>query len=391
MTHGDRGAGAARRPGLDATRTRRRSSTRTPPTATRRARSSTSTTACRRTTSALKELGVDVKGKVVLARYGGGWRGIKPKVAYEHGAVGLPDLLGSARRRLLPGRCVSGRAVPAGAGRAARQRDGHAGSPRRSADARAGRPSRAARKLARDEAATILKIPVLPISYGDALPLLKALKGPVAPQEWRGALPVTYHVGPGPAQVRVKLAFDWQNASAPQRHRPHRGLDVPGRVDHLRQSPRRLGERRRRSDQRRGRADGDGARAGGAAEDRLAAEADDRPRALGRRGVGAARLDGVGREARRGAEAKGRGLHQHRQHRQRLAQRRRLARAAAVRHRGGARRHGSAHGQADRRGGAAPAGDEHAGGRPRGAREGRGALARSRSAPARTSRRSCSI
>jgi N-acetylated-alpha-linked acidic dipeptidase len=65
--------------------------------------------------------------------------------------------------------------------------------------------------MTRVEAKTILKIPVLPISYGDALPLLKALKGPVAPADWRGALPVTYHVGPGPAQVRVKLAFEWQS------------------------------------------------------------------------------------------------------------------------------------------------------------------------------------
>ena len=54
-----------------------------------------------------------------------------------------------------------------------------------------------------------LKIPVLPISYGDAQPLLAALKGPVAPEAWRGALPITYHVGPGPAKVHLKLAFDW--------------------------------------------------------------------------------------------------------------------------------------------------------------------------------------
>jgi N-acetylated-alpha-linked acidic dipeptidase len=67
------------------------------------------------------------------------------------------------------------------------------------------------KKIARESSATILKIPVLPISYGDALPLLKAMKGPVAPQEWRGALPLTYHVGPGPAQAHIKLAFEWQN------------------------------------------------------------------------------------------------------------------------------------------------------------------------------------
>ena len=66
-----------------------------------------------------------------------------------------------------------------------------------------------ARRLPREEADVIMKIPVLPISYGDALPLLKALRGPTAPESWRGALPITYHVGPGPARVRLKLAFDW--------------------------------------------------------------------------------------------------------------------------------------------------------------------------------------
>ena len=59
------------------------------------------------------------------------------------------------------------------------------------------------------QAKTLTKIPVMPISYGDAMPLLKALGGPVAPESWRGALPVTYHLGPGPAKVHLKLAFDW--------------------------------------------------------------------------------------------------------------------------------------------------------------------------------------
>ena len=84
----DQGAGAARGSGLERRRLRRRSSTPIPATATSPARWSTSTTACPPTTSELKELGVDVKGKIVIARYGAGWRGIKPKVAYEHGAIG---------------------------------------------------------------------------------------------------------------------------------------------------------------------------------------------------------------------------------------------------------------------------------------------------------------
>ena len=65
------------------------------------------------------------------------------------------------------------------------------------------------KRLAIEDAPTIMKIPVMPISYADALPLLEALEGPVAPASWRGALPVTYHIGPGPAKVHLQLEFDW--------------------------------------------------------------------------------------------------------------------------------------------------------------------------------------
>ena len=71
-----------------------------------------------------------------------------------------------------------------------------------------------ARRLTREEAPTITRIPVLPISYGDALPLLRQLGGPVAPEEWRGALPLTYHTGPGPAAVHLRLEFDWRTVTA---------------------------------------------------------------------------------------------------------------------------------------------------------------------------------
>ena len=64
-------------------------------------------------------------------------------------------------------------------------------------------------RLSRSEAPTLPRIPVLPISHEDALPLLSALEGPVAPPHWRGALPITYHLGPGPATVRLKLEFNW--------------------------------------------------------------------------------------------------------------------------------------------------------------------------------------
>jgi N-acetylated-alpha-linked acidic dipeptidase len=66
-----------------------------------------------------------------------------------------------------------------------------------------------AKRLALKDAKSITKIPVLPISYGDAQPLLEALAGPMAPEEWRGSLPISYHVGPGPAQVHLKVAFNW--------------------------------------------------------------------------------------------------------------------------------------------------------------------------------------
>jgi len=157
----------------------------------------------------LDELGISVEGKIVLARYGAGWRGIKPKVAWEHGAVGC--LIYSDPR---DDGFYQGDVYPDGPFRPEQgvQRGSVMDMPVHTGDPLSpgwgSEPG--ARKLSQQEAATILKIPVLPISYGDALPILRALKGPVAPEPWRGALPVTYHVGPGPASVRIKLAFEWK-------------------------------------------------------------------------------------------------------------------------------------------------------------------------------------
>ena len=158
----------------------------------------------------LKQMGISVKGKIVLARYGAGWRGIKPKVAYENGAIGC--LIYSDPR---DDGYFQGDVYPNGPYRPeyGAQRGSvmdmpiHPGDPL--TPGWGSEPG--GRKLNREDAATILKIPVLPIGYGDALPILKQLKGPVAPQEWRGALPVTYHVGPGPAQLHMKLSFEWKN------------------------------------------------------------------------------------------------------------------------------------------------------------------------------------
>jgi N-acetylated-alpha-linked acidic dipeptidase len=158
----------------------------------------------------LDKQGISVKGKIVLARYGGGWRGIKPKVAHERGAIGC--LIYSDPR---DDGYFQGDVYPAGPYRPEQgvQRGSVMDMPISPGDPLspgwASEPG--AKKLAREDAATILKIPVMPISYADAQPLLKALSGPVAPEGWRGALPLTYHIGPGPAEVHLKLAFDWQS------------------------------------------------------------------------------------------------------------------------------------------------------------------------------------
>jgi N-acetylated-alpha-linked acidic dipeptidase len=158
---------------------------------------------------ALERLGIDVRGKIVIARYGGGWRGIKPKVAAEHGAVGCiiySDPRGDGY--------FEGEVYPKGPYRPEQgvQRGSVADMPIYSGDPLTPGigATKDAKRLDRKDAQTITKIPVLPISYGDAKPLLAALEGPVAPEAWRGALPITYRIGPGPAKVHLKLVFDWK-------------------------------------------------------------------------------------------------------------------------------------------------------------------------------------
>ena len=153
--------------------------------------------------------GVDVKGKIVIARYGGSWRGIKPKVAAEHGAIGC--IIYSDPR---DDGYFQGDVYPKGAYRSENgaQRGSvmdmpiHPGDPLTPGVGATAN----AKRLDRKDAEVITKIPVLPISYGDALPLLRNLGGAVAPPDWRGALPITYHIGPGPARVHMQLEFDWK-------------------------------------------------------------------------------------------------------------------------------------------------------------------------------------
>lgn len=157
----------------------------------------------------LAKLGIDVKGKIVIAKYGRSWRGIKPKVAYEHGAVGCiiysdPADDGYSAGDVYPkGAFKNEYGVQRGSVMDMVIYPGDPLTPGTGATENATR-------LKREDAATILKIPVLPISYHDAQPLLAALDGPVAPGGWTGSLPITYHVGPGKATVHLKLEFDWK-------------------------------------------------------------------------------------------------------------------------------------------------------------------------------------
>lgn len=157
----------------------------------------------------LKKMGVDVKGKIVIAKYGGSWRGIKPKVAAEHGAVGCiiysdPADDGYAIGDVYPeGAYKPATGVQRGSVMDMPVYPGDPLTPGTGATANA-------KRLDRKDAQTLMKIPVLPISYEDALPFLRILKGQVVPPSWRGALPLTYHVGPSVEKVRLKLEFDWK-------------------------------------------------------------------------------------------------------------------------------------------------------------------------------------
>ena len=161
----------------------------------------------------LKRLGIDVKGKIVIAKYGRSFRGIKPKIAHEQGAIGC--IMYSDPK---DDGYVVGDVYPVGPYRNefGIQRGSVLDMPARPGDALT--PGYAAtqdaERLSINEASTIMKIPVMPISYADALPLLKAIKGPVVPDSWKGGLPITYHIGPGPAKVNLHLEFDWSLRTA---------------------------------------------------------------------------------------------------------------------------------------------------------------------------------
>ena len=157
----------------------------------------------------LDRLGISVKGAIVIAKYLHSWRGVKPKVAAEHGAIGCliysePQDDGYTHDNVFP---VGPMRPPDGVQRGSVM-DFASNSPGDPLTPGVG-ATPGAKRLAVKDAKSITKIPVLPISYDDAQPLLAALAGPMAPEDWRGSLPIPYHVGPGPAQVHLKVAFNW--------------------------------------------------------------------------------------------------------------------------------------------------------------------------------------
>jgi len=156
----------------------------------------------------LDRLGISVKGKIVIAKYGVCWRGVKPKVAQEHGAIGCiiysdPKDDGYFQGDVYPkGSFRNEYGVQRGSVMDMPLYPGDPLTPGTGS-------TKDAQRLDRKDAMNLLKIPVLPISYHDAIPLLRAMEGPIAPAAWRGALPFTYHIGPGKTIVHLKLEFNW--------------------------------------------------------------------------------------------------------------------------------------------------------------------------------------
>jgi N-acetylated-alpha-linked acidic dipeptidase len=156
----------------------------------------------------LERRGISVKGAIVIARYGRSWRGIKPLVGAEHGAVGC-IIYSDPRDDGYSG----GATFPQGPWR---PKDGVQRGSVQDSTVFMGDPltpgigaTADAKRLPLKDAQSLTKIPVLPISYADAAPLLAAIGGPVAPRDWRGGLPITYRIGPGPAKVHLKVFSNW--------------------------------------------------------------------------------------------------------------------------------------------------------------------------------------
>jgi N-acetylated-alpha-linked acidic dipeptidase len=167
----------------------------------------------------LERYGVSVKGAIVITRYGHGWRGVKPKVAAEHGALGCIIYSDPLDDGYTDGDVFPQGAwrPPGGIQRGSVMDTQYPGDPLTPGVA----ATPEAKRLSLKEAVTITKIPVVPISYADAQPLLSELRGRVVPREWRGSLPITYHLGPGPAKIHLKMLSNWDRKTL---------YDVIGRI-----------------------------------------------------------------------------------------------------------------------------------------------------------------
>jgi N-acetylated-alpha-linked acidic dipeptidase len=160
----------------------------------------------------LKQMNVDVRGKIVIVRYGENFRGVKAFVAQERGAAGViiysdPKDDGYYRGDAYPKgpwRPASG--VQRGSVGFMFQFPGDPTTP--GIASTPGLPD--SKRVSPAESEQLPKIPVTPLSYADASPILEHLAGPASPREWQGALPFTYHVGPGPAKVKMHLKQDYQ-------------------------------------------------------------------------------------------------------------------------------------------------------------------------------------
>ena len=156
----------------------------------------------------LERRGISVKGAIIIARYGHSWRGIKPQVGAEHGAIGC-IIYSDPQDDGYNG----GDTFPTGAWR---PKDGVQRGSVQDSSVFMGDPltpgvgaTADAKRVPLKDAQTLTKIPVLPISYADAQPLLQAMSGRVAPKKWQGGLPLTYRLGPGPAKVHLKIFSNW--------------------------------------------------------------------------------------------------------------------------------------------------------------------------------------
>jgi N-acetylated-alpha-linked acidic dipeptidase len=163
----------------------------------------------------LKELGIDVRGKIVLVRYGDNFRGVKSFVAQKAGAAGViiysdPIDDGYFRGDVYPkGPFRPETAVQRGSIEYMFEYPGDVTTPGIASVA----SLPADKRTPPDKSPAMPRIPTTPISYGDARPILENLGGPETPREWQGGLPFTYHVGPGPVRLHMVLKMDYQYRS----------------------------------------------------------------------------------------------------------------------------------------------------------------------------------